>query len=252
VRTLLTSGQQTSTAVLLADAARARGIEVQEGGNLSGLLEHTVHWYGGPSAAARAAEVLDLALLEPPDDWLASLPEELVGRRIELTTAEAARASQHPAFVKPPREKTFPAAVYSDGSQLPVLPPNTPVLISDVVSFAAEYRLFVLDGRILTGSRYATYGQLDAGPLPAAAREFAVQVLDGLPSAVVVDVGLIQNPNTGTKTWAVVEANMPWFAQTYAADPTLVLEVILRATGPLEQFSIDDREFVSGRTPRLR
>jgi hypothetical protein len=63
----------------------------------------------------------------------------------------------------------------------------------------------------VTGSRDAGYGQLDVGPVLPAARDFAVQALGGLPSAVVVDVGLIQNPTTGDKSWAVVEANMPWF-----------------------------------------
>ncbi|MFB7241013.1 hypothetical protein ACFCYX_00915 [Streptomyces populi] len=41
-----------------------------------------------------------------------------------------------------------------------------------------------------------------------------------LPSAVVVDVGLGQDPDTGGERWAVVEANMPWSAHGYAADPT--------------------------------
>jgi hypothetical protein len=210
-KTLLTSGQQTTTAALLTDAAHTRGIEVQEGGDLHQLREHIVHWYGGPDSAFRAAKVLDLQLLEPPEDWLTTLPEELLGRRVELTTAAIARTLRQRAFLKPPRDKTFPAAVYDDGSQLPALHPSTPVLISEVVTFAAEYRLFALDNELVTGSRYAGYGQLDVGPVLPAARDFAVQALGGLPSAVVVDVGLIQNATTGDKSWAVVEANMPWF-----------------------------------------
>src|SRR6185437_7368913 len=38
-----------------------------------------------------------------------------------------------------------------------------------------------------------------------------------LPSAVVVDIGLICDPDTGIERWAVVEANMAWFAHCYAA-----------------------------------
>lgn len=75
--------------------------------------------------------------------------------------------------------------MYDEGSQLPALPPSTPVQVSEVVSFAAEYRLFALDNEFVTGSRYATYGQLDAGPPVQEAQDFAVQVLHGLPSAVV-------------------------------------------------------------------
>lgn len=242
--TLLTSGQQTSTAILLAEAALARGLTLRTADNLSGLQEQVVHWYGGPAAAARVGEVLDLKLLEPPDDWLAKLPEALAGRRIELTTAAIARTRPGPAFLKPPRDKTFPATVYSDGSELPELPPDTPVLVSEVVTFAAEYRLFVLDGEVVTGSRYATFGHLDVGPLPDSARAFALDVIDDLPSAVVVDVGEIADPATARRTWAVVEPNMPWFAQSYGADPAGVLDVIQRATGPLSQFSPADRRFL--------
>ncbi|MET7281978.1 ATP-grasp domain-containing protein [Kribbella sp. NPDC005582] len=244
MHTLLTSGQQTSTAILLAEAARVRGLSLRAADNLSGLREHIVHWYGGPAAAARVADVLDLKLLEPPDDWLVKLPESLAGRRIDLTTAAIARTRQGPAFLKPPRDKTFPATVYSDGSELPDLPPDTPVLISEVVTFAAEYRLFVLDGEVVTGSRYATFGHLDVGPLVESARTFALDVIADLPSAVVVDVGQIADPATARRRWAVVEANMPWFAQSYGADPARVLDVILRATGPLSQFSPVDRRFL--------
>ncbi|WP_441249481.1 ATP-grasp domain-containing protein [Kitasatospora sp. McL0602] len=127
------------------------------------------------------------------------------------------------------------------------------MLLSDVVTFAVEYRLFILDGRVTTGSRYARYGRLDPAPLPGdlheqAVRSFAEALLlahrDTLPSAVVVDVGLTQDPDTGTERWAAVEANMPWFAHTYAADPDRALDVVLRAAGPRAHVTPADRRFV--------
>ena len=216
---LLTSAQETSTTVLLAQ--------------------------------------LDLGLLEPPDDWLAGLPEELVGRRIDLTTLSEARSARSPVFVKPPSEKSFPAAVYADGTRLPgysdSLGPDTPVLVSEVVTFAVEYRLFVLDSQIAAGSRYARYGRLDVAPLDAdrheqAVRDFAKRVIadcvETLPSAVALDVGLIQDPDTGRDAWAVVEANMAWFAHCYAADPDRVLDVVLRSAGPHVQVAQGDVRFL--------
>ncbi|MFJ2730722.1 hypothetical protein [Streptomyces collinus] len=68
-------------------------------------------------------------MLEPADGWLAELPEEFTGRQVRAGTVADARALNRPTFVKPPRDKSFPADVYTDGSRLsPALDPATPVL----------------------------------------------------------------------------------------------------------------------------
>lgn len=109
---------------------------------------------------------------------------------------------------------------------------------------------------MLTGSRYATYGRLDAAELtdshtPSGLYEFTYRLLADhghtLPSAVVLDVGLLARPEGGaTGEWAVVEANMPWFSTLYAADPARALEVTLRSAGPREAVAPRDRGFVRG------
>ena len=74
---LLTSAQLTSTTVLLAEAAARRGLEVVTLDGplpLEALTGRHVHWYGGPLLADRITSRLDLALLEPADDWLTGLP----------------------------------------------------------------------------------------------------------------------------------------------------------------------------------
>lgn len=246
--------QYTTTGELLAASAHRRGLDVHvlptRGGTGALRGRRGAHYHGGPAFAARVADDLDVALLEPADDWLTTLPHQYTGRRISLTTLAEARALSHPAFVKPPTDKSFPAAVHTDGTSLPTgLPPELPVQVSEVVTWAAEFRLYVLDGEVRTGSQYATYGSLDARPLEhhlhrEAVREFAHDLLtnrgDGLPSAVVLDVGLL----TGTRdTWAVVEANMAWFSNCYAADPDRTLDVVLRSAGPREQLAERDRRF---------
>jgi len=262
---LLLPAQQSSTSLLLAEAAARRGLEVvvlDSPAVAESLAHRHVHWYGGPLAADRIAGSVDLALLEPADGWLAGLSEEFTGRRIELTTLSQAWAERHPVFVKPPSDKQLPAAVYADGGRLPRqgerIGPDTAVLVSDVVTFAVEYRLFVLDGRVADGSRYARYGRLDSAALDddrnrSQVRAFADRLLaaerDSLPSAVVVDVGLIQDPDTGHEQWAVVEANMPWFAHSYAAAPDAVLDVVLRATGPRSAVAAGDRRFTRRTVP---
>lgn len=252
----LVPGQRTTTAGLLGDAAARRGMEVRGlGTGVGGLAGRRVHWCGGPAAGARVAGALGIGLLEPPDEWLAGLPEWATGRGIRLTSLGRAREElREPAFVKPPREKSFPAAVYADGAALPALPPDTPVLLSGVVDFAAEYRLFLLDGEIAAGSRYAVHGRLDPAPLdedPRAAdvRAFAARLLAAptggglLPSAVTVDVGIIGGSRGPV---VVVEANMAWFSNCYAADPARVLDVVLRSAGPRDRVSGADLRFLRG------
>ncbi|MFI6449851.1 ATP-grasp domain-containing protein [Kitasatospora sp. NPDC050543] len=241
---------------LLAVEAAGRGMSVRAAEE-SGLVG-PAYWYGGPVAGARLADRLGFALLEPVDGWLAELPEEFTGRQVRTATVADAWVLEGPTFVKPPRDKSFPADVYADGSRLSsALDPTTPVLLSEVVTFAAEYRLFLLDGRIAAASRYAVFGRLDPRPLgtdhadravAAEITEFADQLAaeagHTLPSAVVVDVGQLLDPYRPGHRWAVVEANMAWFSHAYAADPARVLDVVLRAAGPREQLRPGDPAFV--------
>lgn len=45
----------------------------------------------------------------------------------------------------------------------------------------------------------------------------------------------------------VIEANMAWFANCYAADPDRVLDVVLRAAGPLKNVAEPDLEHLRTR-----
>ncbi|MEU6630772.1 ATP-grasp domain-containing protein [Streptomyces parvus] len=238
---------RSGTASLLADAARRRGMEVAvlpaDGVPERYRERADAHYYGGPRFAARAAGPLGVALLEPHDGWLDELPLAFTGRDVRRVPLSEARRRTGPLFVKPPTDKSFPAAVHPDGTSLPPPPPGSGdplVQISEVVTWEDEFRLFVLDGEIRTGSQYAVYGRLDAAPLAghsqeAAARAFAHRLIeecgDTLPGAVVVDVGRIGRPGRAP-AWAVVEANMAWFSTVYAADPDRALDVVLRSAGP--------------------
>ncbi|QGV82412.1 ATP-grasp domain-containing protein [Streptomyces ficellus] len=262
---LALSPWRTTTGGLLSGAALRRGmrVEVLPARDGSGVAPSwragDVHYYGGPKFAAGAVDDLGVALLEPSDGWLAELPRAYTLRDVALTTLGEARRLTRPAFVKPPSDKSFPAAVYADGGRLPDgdpgLSPETPVLVGDVVDWAVEFRLFVLDGEVRTGSQYATFGRLDAAPLDGhpqrgAVLDFAAHLLDAcgdtLPSAVVVDAGLVTATGSGPGGeggWAVVEANMAWFSTCYAADPDRALDVVLRSAGPRSRLAGRDRAF---------
>lgn len=233
------------TARVLSEAAARRGLRTETlstwrvPGHLRG--HGAAHLYAGPLFADAVGAELRLALLQPPEDYLPSLDAEFLGRDVRLAPIAEARTIRRPVFVKPPADKLFPAKVYADGSKLPgpdAVDDDMPVLISDVVRFLVEYRLFVLDGAIHTGSRYATDGDLDITQLDTAdadtamALDFAADLLcataESLPSAVVVDVGLLQSDD-GARRPAVIEANMAWASGHYAADGDRVLDVVLRS-----------------------
>ncbi|WP_435833204.1 ATP-grasp domain-containing protein [Kitasatospora purpeofusca] len=245
---LLLAPRINETGLHLLTHARRRGLRAHTAvrwevpAELAGL--RPAHLYGGPLFADVAAGALGVAPLEPPADWLAGLPRELTSRQVTCVALAEARRLRRPAFLKPPADKLFAARVYPDGSGLPgpdALDDDTPVLVSDVVAFAVEYRLFVLDGAVRAASRYAADGGLAVSPeVPPDALAFAADVLaaGGLPSAVVVDVGRLADG-----TWAVVEANPAWASGGYACDPEAVLDVVLRAAGPADALAPGDAAF---------
>jgi hypothetical protein len=83
--------------------------------------------------------------------------------------------------------------------------------------------------------------------------DFAAALLDAcahsLPSAVVVRVGLASNADRGDEHWAVVEANMAWFSTRYAADPSPVLDVVVRSAGPRQRLTPGEQTFTRPPTP---
>ncbi|MFC9329818.1 ATP-grasp domain-containing protein [Kitasatospora sp. NPDC057015] len=254
-RLLLLAPRINETGLALRTAAQRRGLAARTATSYrvpEGLpAAVAAHVYGGPLFGDAVGRELGLALLDAAPDWLTTLPVGLTGRRIECLPLADARRLRRPAFLKPPVDKLFPARIYPDGSGLPgpdALDDDTLVLVSDIVAFRREYRLFVLDGVVHAASRYAVDGGLSVAPLAAdpyreEALAFAADVLAGcagsLPSAVVVDVGLLADSGA----WSVVEANPAWASGGYACDPDAVLDVVLRAAGPAGELRDADRRF---------
>ncbi|WP_371605974.1 ATP-grasp domain-containing protein [Streptomyces sp. NBC_01213] len=249
---------RSTTGALLAGAARERGmgVVVLTRDGIPTPPPHGVrtYYYGGPYFADSALGHLGVALLEPAAGWLDSLPYAFTGRHVRCVPLGEARRAPGPLFVKPPTDKSFPAAVYADGEALPGpvgrLRDEALVQISEVVAWVREFRIHLLDGEIRTGSRYATFGRLDPAPLAGdpdepAVRDFVRQLTracgDTLPSGVVLDVGLMRNGDD--ERWAVVEANMAWFSNVYAADPARALDVVLRSAGPGTSVRARDTRF---------
>lgn len=192
------------------------------------------------------AERAKLALLDVPDAWLAGLDERLLNRRVDLYRKWSATKVTDRHFFKPANDKVFQCGVYERGSDLHLknIDDNCPILVSEVVEFNVEYRCFVLDGKIVSCEFYRFVGERDENATRAEASAFAEKVLSTqapkLPSAVVLDVGIIEG-----RGWAVVEANQAYASGIYGDAPVDdLLEVLLRAAGPERLLLERDRPFV--------
>jgi len=203
---------------------------------LKGVPEPILYLEGlmGPTLAAE----FGLRLIEPPIDWLPRLPEEYRKRWVRLSTLGETRPLAEPAFVKPPNDKSFPAAVYL-GANLPKdFADDTPVLVAEVVVWEKEFRCFLLDRQIRAFSIYLRNGELQrqndfahTDEEGAKMIEYVQTILaDGridLPRATVLDVGVIRD-----RGWAIVEQNAAWGSGLYGCDPVEVLEVLRHTALP--------------------
>ena len=193
--------------------------------------------YAEPLFNEAVARQLGLAVVEPPEDFLVRLPSEYVRREIRLMTAAVARTLPGPVFLKPPNRKTFPVRVYASGAELPDIPDEDPVLASEPVEWAAEFRFFVRERRVHAWSPYWLHGALarrdDEWVVDAEMAGMTRGLVDrlladpdvDLPVALVLDAGVIRGRGP-----AVVEANEASGAGIYGCDPRDVLEVLRAAT----------------------
>jgi hypothetical protein len=193
--------------------------------------------FGEPLFNTAVAEQLGLTLIEPPEDFLARLPREYLGRDVRLLSATEARTLPGRVFLKPPNQKTFPARVYACGAALPEMPEDDLVLASEPVDWVAEFRFFARERRVWAWSPYWLHGTLarrdDAWvvdpDLMAKARGLVDRLLDDpgvdIPAALVLDAGVIREAGP-----AIVEANAASGSGIYGCEPRAVLEVLRAAT----------------------
>jgi hypothetical protein len=246
---------------LLADAATAAGWGVVKchGDTLPEAVDDPA-LYVTTELALEAGRRLNLALLEPPFDLLARIPERFRRRAVEFATFGDLVRLRKPTFVKPadPLDKWFDAGVYSQVRDIRTKGqdrPDAPVLLSEPVEWSAEYRYFVLDGKAVAGSPYLSFGRpawrLWTAQHPATMPTAGLPVVEALcatmrgqlPPAFVVDVGVIED-----RGWAVVEFNPAWSAGLLGAEPRAVLPVLRRVTRRRDALDESDARWVVDRT----
>lgn len=205
------------------------------------------------------AETYGLGLLETSDDWLPNLNYRYLQREVTLITHRELESIKSRKFIKPANDKVFQAGIFERGSHVPYreIRPNAPVLVSEVVDFDVEVRCHILDRRVVTTSIYQgldwTQSSKHEAEVLASAEDWIQVLLDdpkvNLPSAIVVDIGRISDVG-----WAVIEANQAYASGVYAggyhtkegrgADPEQVLRVVQRSAQSLDQFSLEDLNWV--------
>jgi hypothetical protein len=192
------------------------------------LDPRSVRVYGSDAFCLVLKEKLGLQLCSPSDELIFAVPPQHLQRAVwRLMLSEAIeRDLTYPVFCKPATPKLFPARVYTDPADLATecrgLDNGVVIVVSEPVTFIAEARCFILEGRVLDCAIYDG----DAEPTPAASA--AVELLRDLPAprAVVVDMGLI--PGRG---WALVEFNAAWGAGLNGCSPELVWPCVAAASG---------------------
>jgi hypothetical protein len=256
--TLLLSIWSLPAARSLADAARKSGwgaLALDESPKLKPGDE--IVFYGGTDVARDVAARLRLALLEPPLDLLAKLPLAFRQRAVEYCRFSDLQKLNKPTFVKPADalNKVFDAGIYANVRDIRAskgVAPDTPVLIAEPVEWLAEFRCFVLEGKVVTSSPYLSFGRpvwqpYGQGGEKATESKSVLTFFDRLlsqakallPPAFVVDIGLIED-----RGWAVVEFNPAWCSGLLGADPKRILAVLRRACLNADSVPEADRRWV--------
>jgi hypothetical protein len=168
-----------------------------------------------------------LAQLGAPEPENIDYPDELLPflrRRVRRSTIREAHRLivddrfDPPVFIKPVTgHKEFTGhvlAVYRDMIRTAGWSheePDTPVWLSDVVEFVAEWRYFVLRGEIVGVGHY--HGDPLRAPDPAVVRA-AVERYDDCPAAYVIDFGVLRDGRT-----ALIEVNDGFSFGCYGLNP---------------------------------
>lgn len=204
------------------------------------LDANSVSWWMPAEHAARIQRAgFAMNLTAPGPDWLTTVDRSLTGRSVFASTVSelTKRAPDNMVFIKPAEAKIegFEAAWRSVPETMDIcedlkLPADSFVQWTDtLMNINHEYRFYVLDGTVRTGSPYLTNGityydgALDLKGKEA--KEFADYALKNIPhqpQAYTLDVGW----NSFTDSWVVIEGNPAWCSGLYGCDPSEAIKVI--------------------------
>lgn len=186
--------------------------------------------YGSQLFCEAIAQQMNWKLKANSFDWLTKVSKKYLKRNVDFMTLAEAKKINERKFIKPADDKCFDAKVYDPGTFNPskFIEESYPTLVSDPVNFTDEFRCFVRNQRVVTGScyilnkeiatekQYNDYSKFKDNPIDF----FDHLLVSGeiVSKSAVVDVGLID----GNK-WAVIESNPAWASGLYGCDPVEAL-----------------------------
>ena len=124
--------------------------------------------YGGEIFSNVIAKQMNWATVSNPMDWLVHLPFEYTNRQISVMTVSEARRLEEPKFIRSVDYRSMLKAGVLEGKDLPKeLDGDTKMLVSDVMKFTSEYRLYVRNKTVVASCCY----WLRSRPMVAANQE---------------------------------------------------------------------------------
>jgi len=185
-----------------------------------------VSLYGYDTFCLVLAQILELEMLMPKDEWIVGLPAPFLKRSMQLIARSQIAEVAFPAFLKPVTPKLFKAQTFHSVDEfievVGDIEEAEKLICSDVIQVDQEVRSFILDREIKDAAFYEGTGNLEE------AKAFISQFLSAsnlpLPKTFVIDIGF--NKKDG---WFVIEFNSSWGAGLNSCDPRKVIECIREA-----------------------
>ena len=183
--------------------------------------------YGYDSFCLVLAEVLNVSVIMPKDEWIAEVDKIFVKRTIDIVEIEECKMIRFPKFIKPVIPKLFKAEIFYSHEELSKkiagIKTHEKLICSDIIVVSKEVRSFILNKKIMDLAFYEGEGMLEEAKF-FIEHFLKVTKLD-LPTTFVLDIGF--NKKDG---WFIIEFNSSWGAGLNFCNPIKVIDCIKAAT----------------------